>query len=139
MTATKAAIGSTAGQEPLRSALATRRPAMPTYIGLRVSVLGPDTTRDDAREGSNGSSVVRWARNRLAAPPARASDAAAAAAAATRRGADEGGAPRDNPCWASAATSARSGGGGRFMGPRCHGDRPAPSPTTPQSCRTVRL
>src|SRR6478736_7945433 len=115
MTATKTATGRTPDQEPRRSALATSRPAIPTYIGLRVRELGPDTTRDDALVGSSGSTVVCCARNRLTAPPASTSEVAAVRAAAACLGLEDRGVPRDRPRWASAAASARSGGGGRFM------------------------
>src|SRR5689334_16053118 len=105
MTATNAATGRTPTHVPLRSALATSRPAIPTYIGLRVTVLGPETTSEVAFEGSNGSTVVPCARNRLAALPASAAEATAVTAAAERRSPDAGGAPRDRPCWTRAAAS----------------------------------
>lgn len=111
MTTTKPATGARAAQDPRQIAWATSSPAIPTYMGLRLIVLAPDVTRNDARSGWNGSTVVPRRLNWLAAEPAIDTEASEIPAAVTARLAPGLGLEPESTRWARAAASATRGGG----------------------------
>lgn len=70
MSTTNPATGIRATHEVRQSACATSTPAIPTYIGLRLTEFTPVITNADARSGWNGSTVVPLRRNWAADAPA---------------------------------------------------------------------
>src|SRR5215213_2470406 len=85
MSPTKAAAGSSAVHDPRHTACATRSPARPTYMGLRLRALLPVVTRTDARSGCIGSTVVPLRANWRPATPASVPDASETIAVAAAR------------------------------------------------------
>ena len=84
MAAANVAAGMNRDHERLATACATSRPAMPTYIGLRVTLFAPVSTRLAAAAGFVGSTVVRCRPNCTKDAASSAAEAAATEEPAAR-------------------------------------------------------
>ena len=105
---------SSAHADDRNTAHAPRIHARPTYMGLRVVRNTPELTREDARSGVVGFTVVRARRNAVTPATLKPVPINTITAAAMKRRVSDtwsNGANRDAPHIATAMTAATTGGG----------------------------